>query len=1369
MWKELGSASVEIDVIARAFTNHNHQSPSRLDLTELGIKPKLFDRKKEDKTTLPPTGYTLTNAEKDIFCETLSNIRVPQGYCSNFSSLVSLKDRKLIGLKSHDYHMLMQEFFPIAIRSIMHPPTRYAIIRRHKQVLKTKNLGKRIALLENEHSKSFAKWLREENTYEIVSYIERHKQVLKTKNLGKRIALLENEHSKSFAKWLREEVERELAISKDSVSETVRWISYGPRATIVKCEAYNINGYTFRTKSNDGIVYQNNGVSVEAVDLHISNEVATIRTTFYYGVLEEIWVLDYRFRQIPLFKYDWVNYKAGGVKHDPNLGYTLVDLNSLGHKDDSDEPEGFDIGKGIVEPDTGSLSWSEKQALSVVSEAIDACSWPLGAYSECSSAIVGCFDLADVCGFSQIAQQPSSFDGRSRSQPTATHVFTENLKRIVDSDIFDRYSELSSFNDTLSYLPLMVVHDLSPIKNSPGGQPVFTSAVNVTVHIHSVGDGLNEPARFSKQVVGVNSGLAGRNICSRFTPTKSVTQGSVSRLSTGSRQHKRTRGNASSVENIPPRRGTRGQRRTASISNNGGMLQDFMPGYVNELSTTVEQHPGATHIIRNPSIMDRTCVPMSRIFDRFRSLITFVLPYMSERAIGQPVSTSAVNVGMLVQPVGDGLNEPARFFEQGVDSGRANRNVRMQFTSTVSVMQESVSRLSTGSRQRKRTRGNARSVENILPRRGTRGQRSASISNNGGMLQDSMFGYVNELSTIIKQHLGATHIIRNPCMTDCTYALMWYLLLITFGLPNMSKRAIGQPVSTSAINVGMLVQPVGDGMNEPAQFSKQGVDSGRASRNVRRRFTPTDSVTQGSVSRLSTGSRQRRRTRRNASSNENTLPRRGTRSQRRSASVVHSLCCLPSFVYSKILNACTTPVYEDLGDCDQQCRYCGAAFCSLEPETVQGLIHFLDTHNELVQLFRIARDKCREIDVPEIKIWPYNGAGTRGYKLPASNTLGAIVFGSGHAGSTDFDIIIQERDGPAQRINKLHRSYMSLQWPLLFVYGQSGFHTELKLMSIDGSRTTKRVTMLVYYAYQLHLRHNHYNLIFKGGRLFQQYVVGLYDTISRGKREGHEVGGRIILPMSFTGGPRYMYAHYLDALAICQKLEDQSFHRFLKKVKDFWKCNRSFVPDLPDPNVDPRGYKIISEMMMHGPCRPVNLSAQCMEADKCTKNFLKKFTLHTFFDDKGHVRYQRRDTKIKIFNLIIDADAKNKQELIFVCRHDGTMVQDEAPMNDQCCFEALDRSLRHKLNTPLSLFGGKSIVLRGDFWQTLLVKKGASNMEVTGTYISVDERNLINSFALWLLDVGDGKIRDSDEEDPENASWIDIPYRYASPQVKKVY
>nr|GEZ26708.1 hypothetical protein [Tanacetum cinerariifolium] len=260
----------------------------------LGIKPELFARQEKDKTTLPLACYTLTNAEKDIFCETLSNIKVPQGYCLNFSSLASQKDRKLIGLESHDYHLLMQEFLPIAIRSIMHPPTRYAIIRPEGCIAEETIVKETIEFFSEYHKtmKTIGippdKHVTNENEDEN-PFSAGHKRVLKPKNPGKRIALLENKHSKSFANWLRKEVERELVISKYCVSETVRWISYGPSATIVKYEEYNRNGYTFRTKRNDGIVYQNSGVSVEAVDLHISKEVATTRKAFYYGVLQEIW------------------------------------------------------------------------------------------------------------------------------------------------------------------------------------------------------------------------------------------------------------------------------------------------------------------------------------------------------------------------------------------------------------------------------------------------------------------------------------------------------------------------------------------------------------------------------------------------------------------------------------------------------------------------------------------------------------------------------------------------------------------------------------------------------------------------------------------------------------------------------------------------------------------------------------------------------------------------------------------------------------------------------------------------------------------------------------------------------------------------
>jgi len=51
-------------------------------------------------------------------------VKVPQGYSSNLSSLVSMQDLKLVGLKSHDSHVLMQQLLPIAIRAILPPSVR---------------------------------------------------------------------------------------------------------------------------------------------------------------------------------------------------------------------------------------------------------------------------------------------------------------------------------------------------------------------------------------------------------------------------------------------------------------------------------------------------------------------------------------------------------------------------------------------------------------------------------------------------------------------------------------------------------------------------------------------------------------------------------------------------------------------------------------------------------------------------------------------------------------------------------------------------------------------------------------------------------------------------------------------------------------------------------------------------------------------------------------------------------------------------------------------------------------------------------------------------------------------------------------------
>ncbi|XP_056688561.1 uncharacterized protein [Spinacia oleracea] len=66
---------------------------------------------------MPPASYSMSTEEKERFLNVLQKIKVPDGYGSNLSSCVNMKQRKLINLKSHDNHVLMQDILPVALRA----------------------------------------------------------------------------------------------------------------------------------------------------------------------------------------------------------------------------------------------------------------------------------------------------------------------------------------------------------------------------------------------------------------------------------------------------------------------------------------------------------------------------------------------------------------------------------------------------------------------------------------------------------------------------------------------------------------------------------------------------------------------------------------------------------------------------------------------------------------------------------------------------------------------------------------------------------------------------------------------------------------------------------------------------------------------------------------------------------------------------------------------------------------------------------------------------------------------------------------------------------------------------------------------------
>jgi hypothetical protein len=70
-------------------------------------------------TELPTSCITLSKHEEEFF-GFLKNVKVPPGYSTNISRLISLPDLKVApSVKSHDYHVLLMQMIVIGIHNIL--------------------------------------------------------------------------------------------------------------------------------------------------------------------------------------------------------------------------------------------------------------------------------------------------------------------------------------------------------------------------------------------------------------------------------------------------------------------------------------------------------------------------------------------------------------------------------------------------------------------------------------------------------------------------------------------------------------------------------------------------------------------------------------------------------------------------------------------------------------------------------------------------------------------------------------------------------------------------------------------------------------------------------------------------------------------------------------------------------------------------------------------------------------------------------------------------------------------------------------------------------------------------------------------------
>ncbi|CAL2276868.1 unnamed protein product [Prunus armeniaca] len=78
----------------------------------MGVKTDLQPEYGQRRTRLPPGPWNLSRAEKRAVCNSFYGMKVPE-------------DSRLLGLKSHDCHTLMQQLLPVANRFVLEKPARY--------------------------------------------------------------------------------------------------------------------------------------------------------------------------------------------------------------------------------------------------------------------------------------------------------------------------------------------------------------------------------------------------------------------------------------------------------------------------------------------------------------------------------------------------------------------------------------------------------------------------------------------------------------------------------------------------------------------------------------------------------------------------------------------------------------------------------------------------------------------------------------------------------------------------------------------------------------------------------------------------------------------------------------------------------------------------------------------------------------------------------------------------------------------------------------------------------------------------------------------------------------------------------------------
>ena len=258
---------------------------------------------------------------------------------------------------------------------------------------------------------------------------------------------------------------------------------------------------------------------------------------------------------------------------------------------------------------------------------------------------------------------------------------------------------------------------------------------------------------------------------------------------------------------------------------------------------------------------------------------------------------------------------------------------------------------------------------------------------------------------------------------------------------------------------------------------------------------------------------------------------------------------------------------------------------------IQLIQQELHDNNELIRRFKTAHDVIRSEGEPHeelsIVINDENrppGEHRRRYNAQMANEV-AVIMPNDTLGNKR-DIILKLRGGGLQRINELNQQYDPLQYPLLFPHGDSGYNIGLRDTAGD------KLSSMRYYAYRLMDRGPN-SFIVNAGKLSQQYIVDEYckmeterlnyfranqktiraenysnftEQMRDNDNDADAIGQQVILPATFTGGPRYMAEKHADSMGRVRKFGKPALFLTMTTNPSWQEITDHLRPDQQPPD-----------------------------------------------------------------------------------------------------------------------------------------------------------------------------------------------------------